>query len=482
MSRFLTQGFRRPRGLRQLFCILLFILMGSPIAAQDGPPPPIERELPPLSGFAIVPFNFGPPGARSLGMGGTFIALADDATASEANPAGLTKLSRPEVSLHGRYSDLEVATLDLNAVTSLDALNRFRTFDPPVRPRSEVGNAFATDTELLFDPSVSEVSFASYVHPAKGYTFSVFYQRPIDAQDLNTFRAYDDSQMDLYQTRQELDIALDTLGVSAAFEAGDMLSVGFSVRLSQLELVSLQDSRVDYQADMERDFLAPGASLEEVEALGIVDQQVLRELFDDDDIDITFNVGVLINPRGKFSVGLVYKDGGHFDIEGFSEDFGCMVPNPPPGFRCMPDNQTRTNQRFEVPDFLGVGFAWQVTNRLRLAFDANAIAYSELSIAPAPNPNAGPGVADRFEPIDDEVELHLGLEYVAFLGANRTPLTLRVGAYTDPDHDGIRTIDSDDTVYTAGFGTVFMESFQLDVAALKSDRNEAGILSMVYRF
>lgn len=38
-------------------------------------------------------------GARALGMGGAFIAVADDATAASWNPGGLTQLERPEVSL-----------------------------------------------------------------------------------------------------------------------------------------------------------------------------------------------------------------------------------------------------------------------------------------------------------------------------------------------------------------------------------------------
>ncbi len=38
-------------------------------------------------------------GARALGMGGAFIAVADDATAASWNPGGLTQLERPEFSL-----------------------------------------------------------------------------------------------------------------------------------------------------------------------------------------------------------------------------------------------------------------------------------------------------------------------------------------------------------------------------------------------
>lgn len=47
-------------------------------------------------------FNFSDPGARSLGLGGAFVGLADDATAAFANPAGLVQLGRPEISLEGR--------------------------------------------------------------------------------------------------------------------------------------------------------------------------------------------------------------------------------------------------------------------------------------------------------------------------------------------------------------------------------------------
>ncbi len=42
-------------------------------------------------------------GARALGMGGAFIAVADDATAASWNPGGLTQLEEPELSLVYSY-------------------------------------------------------------------------------------------------------------------------------------------------------------------------------------------------------------------------------------------------------------------------------------------------------------------------------------------------------------------------------------------
>jgi hypothetical protein len=48
-------------------------------------------------------FSLANPGARSLGLGGVFVALADDATAALADPAGLVQLTEPEVSVEGRH-------------------------------------------------------------------------------------------------------------------------------------------------------------------------------------------------------------------------------------------------------------------------------------------------------------------------------------------------------------------------------------------
>ena len=59
-------------------------------------------------------FNLSTPGARSLGMGGAFLALADDATAAYTNPAGLTNLTvgGPEVAVELRHWQFSNVFLD----------------------------------------------------------------------------------------------------------------------------------------------------------------------------------------------------------------------------------------------------------------------------------------------------------------------------------------------------------------------------------
>jgi len=52
-----------------------------------------------------IPSSFNPvgSGARALGMGGAFIAVADDATAASWNPGGLIQLETPEISVVGGF-------------------------------------------------------------------------------------------------------------------------------------------------------------------------------------------------------------------------------------------------------------------------------------------------------------------------------------------------------------------------------------------
>src|SRR5712692_3772537 len=86
---------------RTLLVLSVSLLVTLPAAAQN-------TDIESLSGLQ---FNFGNPGARSLGMGGAFLGLADDASAAEANPAGLTILRKPEITIEGRnYQEEQVFT------------------------------------------------------------------------------------------------------------------------------------------------------------------------------------------------------------------------------------------------------------------------------------------------------------------------------------------------------------------------------------
>src|SRR5215212_11961055 len=131
---------------RFVFVAVVCSLIALPIAAQN-------TDIESLSGLQ---FNFGNPGARSLGMGGAFLGLADDASAAEANPAGLTILRKPEVSIELRnYEEQQIFSTS-------------GTFPDVVR------------TPFTHYSNRVNVSFASAVFPVKKFTFGAYYHEPLN--------------------------------------------------------------------------------------------------------------------------------------------------------------------------------------------------------------------------------------------------------------------------------------------------------------
>src|SRR5262245_20022840 len=110
--------------------------------------------------FGGFQFNFNNPGARALGMGGAFVAVADDATAVVANPAGLTILQRPEVSAEYKFTRF---TNNINAFTNTPddgSTNSVRSRD--------------------FNNSVNTPSFFSFVYPTERVVLAAFIRELIN--------------------------------------------------------------------------------------------------------------------------------------------------------------------------------------------------------------------------------------------------------------------------------------------------------------
>src|ERR1041384_7448575 len=126
----------------------LIVLLAVPAMGQN-----VDIES--LSGLQ---FNFGNPGARSLAMGGAFLGLADDASAAEANPAGLTILRKPEVSIEIRnYVEQQTFTTT-------------GTF-PDI-----------TRTDFNHYSQRVPITFASAVYPYKNATFGLYYHEALRNQ------------------------------------------------------------------------------------------------------------------------------------------------------------------------------------------------------------------------------------------------------------------------------------------------------------
>lgn len=264
---------------------------------------------------ASIPFSFASPGARSLGMGGAFLGLADDATAAYANPAGLTQLRQTEISLEGRHTSYSTPYVDGgNATSSPFSTNGLNISDA--------------------DSSKNNVSYFSVVIPHDRWAFS-FYRQEL-ARFSTSFTTLEGANIDdqpfLFPFSSDADLRILNYGLAAAYRVNDRVSLGLGVSRYEFKLRTVT-ARID--TDPIR--AASG------------------QIQDGDDNGIGWNLGARFALSDNVSLGVSYRRAPSFEYDAlnivFIDNDGNPVV-PPVGF-------TYTGVKFDVPDIWGVGLSWR---------------------------------------------------------------------------------------------------------------------------
>jgi len=462
------------------FCILI-ALIALPAAAQN-------TDIESLSGLQ---FNFGNPGARSLGMGGAFLGLADDASAVEANPAGLTILRKPEVSIEGR--NFEEQQLFSTSGT-FPEVNR---------------TAFTHYSQRV------DVTFASVVFPIKDrFTLGAYYHEPLRNEGAGTviptkndltgglettvpdfFFITDKKQVvdekaciaervatknplaclnyGLIPFVSALQVQEQTLGLSGAFKVGKF-SFGATARYQRFREQALT---IRFIQD---DF----GNLVAFHSFAVQATSDIRERGDrvTGQTDVTFAGGMKWAPTDKFSVGAVYKQGGKFAAP-------TLAANENTDF----EFEKVADTIFHIPDVYGLGFSFRPIPAVTLNLDAVHVTYSNLVDNFASINQAIRDLGDVHH-ANDVTELHLGGEYFF---STKIPLAFRAGYWRDPAHsvEFRGPLTSPDAVTEAilypkgeaanhisvGVGLAWPR-FQIDAAYDRSEHFRVGSISMVTRF
>lgn len=434
--------------------------MSAPLQAQGGP--------------TTLQFSFSNPGARSLGLGGAFAALADDATAAFANPAGLIQLTRPEVSIEGRHwkyrTPFAVAGRTSGEPTGIG-------LDVPIR---------TADSEF----ETSAISFLAFVYPRHKWTFAVSHHQSArfetlsETQGLFTDRTADDPQPTCIagtslcrypDIRRSTRLDLETTTVSVAYRVVEDFSLGLGVSYYSADFLVLSDTYLITEETLPEGFFGPNAYAPEAH-LG-------SQIVSIEETDIQLNLGFLWFMSPQWSLGGVYRPGGEFSGPIVEVSGPALDPPFPIGTVRIEDPA----MPLEIPDVLGMGVAYRSPGGSWTgSFEWDLVRYSQIvdSIGRSP-------VIDVTDVIlDDSVELRLGVEY-AFL--QWSPLVaLRGGVWHAPDHS-LRTVEDDplerallpggeDEIHFAlGVGVAF-ENFQLDLAVDFSDLVDTAALSLIYQF
>lgn len=404
---------------------------------------------------ASIPFSFSSPGARSLGMAGAFIGLADDATAAYTNPAGLTQLVQTEISLEARHTAYSTPYIDSGAV----GVNPFSTTG------LRIGEAESSDNNVSYLSVVIPVdrwAFALYRHELSRFKTEFTTSSGIDVGD----------DFYIFPFSSNADLRISSLGAAAAFRASDRASFGFGL------------SRYDFR------FSTATGRVDDLDPNNIVPASGQAQLGDDNGYG--FNLGARFKLSDAWSLGASYRRAPRFEYRAVNVLFNDIEGNPLPA----PVVQTALSDvRFDVPDTFGVGLSWRPTDAFVVNFDLNRVMYSQLT--DGLDSLFGLDAASRLY-LEDGTEAHLGAEYTF---ANMSaPFSLRAGIWHDPRHSvGFRdTPSSSDPAaivlatlfaggrgsekhYSVGGGWAF-KSFQLDFAADLSDGLDTYSMSGVYRF
>lgn len=390
-------------------------------------------------------FLFRPitPGARALGMGGAFAAVADDATAAWANPAGLTFLSRPGAFVEFRSINGDSQTLrSKRGSTDVDLLTGDREL-----PFIAVQSTSEPD-------SVSEASFLAFSWPFEfsrwGRRLTVSASRQVLSSEKRSlsssdtarfsFDAYpntvvgDEIQAYTVETPVSGELTTEIIywNLAAAFEIHPDFSVGMTLTLAELNL----------QADSRTLVLDPGGIFLDPthpRLPGMPLSDVYTTAIDGSDSDWTYTIGLLWHPDSVFpagwspwQVGVVYHEGASFQVAE-STHFNQVA-------------ESSFSTQIILPDRYTIGISYRTPKHWLLSGEVERVEYSDLNESFTSGVNfltsqrvadtgyvVAPGRDVTFA-LDDGNVVRVGGEYVHLLGGNsRRRLSFQAGYQRLPD-------------------------------------------------
>ena len=426
------------------------VLSPAVVSAQVVPQPILNAQ-----------FSFSNPGARSLGLAGAFVALADDATAAWANPAGLVQIAKPEVSVEVRYWSY-----------STPFVSGGRLRGEPTGVGLDTVSGIHTDTD---EYDVTGLAFLSFVYPGDRWSLSVYRHvlANLETQgeteglfsegaDGETFRFLDQ--------RNGMQLDVISYGLSGAYRITEALSVG--VGLIYYDTSFTIDSDLYLWDDLD-DPLGSGTSY-------LPEHYVIGQTLYGSDRTLGFSAGILwkISPLwsfgGRYREGPVTHPSGQVRV-GSILDLG---PEYSPGSVFDFD----VEEDIELPDNYGLGVAYRSADgRLTIGFEWDRVTYSD----------ALDNLEEDDQFMEDADQLHLGGEWV-FL-ETKPLLAIRAGVWHDPDHQTRANENADDHTrallrpgedqlhYALGVGLAF-KNFQVDGALDFSDTVNTASLSVIYSF
>jgi long-chain fatty acid transport protein len=427
-------------------------------------------------------FNFINPGARSLGMAGAFLGMADDSTAAYTNPAGLGQLVRREFVVEGRYTEFNTLSVRSGRLMGtptgigLDTVSGLQT--------QETSREIANISFLSYALPLEHGTVAAYRHELANFEASFSSLGPFIQTTAPAGSPPPPLVHRVLPSASDIDLKIVNYGLAGSWRVHPKLMIGGSLNYYVF----------DYSTETRRytvDTTGDGVTLLELLSVADLSPALQRDRLTQNgfDGDWGFNLGMLWQPNDAWSVGAVYRKSPTFNY-----DYTVERVNLPILFHGETD--------FRVPDMFGIGVGFRPSDAWRVSLDVARMRYSQHADHVVSH---GTGNEVDFLGLSDTTEVRIGAEYT---NAEAThPYSIRFGVWHEPAHqlefDGTLTpyagtpltaaqnsanahaaifAEGEDSWHiTAGYGVVF-KKFQVDLAADHSDRTDTLSASLVYYF
>ncbi len=387
--------------------------------------------------------NLVNPGGKSLAMGGAFVALADDATAAFANPAGLPALGSWELGMSGKNFLFKPKLSTDNFLE-----NPAGTLTPQGSYLSEpTGGATELEYASLVIPIVENLTFAAYR--------AVNLRYRLDASDLvgGNYRAFyvnrGGASSLSFDEQGGVDLGSEVYGASLGARLSKVLSIGGGVTLSRLRYDLTGGSAggghlVIANADNGSRTNDPSAPR--------IDATVSASVASGTKAGWIAGFKLDLAEAPRLSVGGVYRKSPRFDVGysvsavypayGTRVSFSCGVDDP-----SVPGSGASACGSFKVPDDWSIGLSISPLHQLTVVAEVQRVLYSQFNDGYVPlftytacpeAAGAGCTAGQAVRAIskgssDDGTVPRLGAEYTLEFSSG-TQLSLRGGWYREPAH------------------------------------------------
>ena len=303
------------------------------------------------------------PGGKAMGMGGAFVAVADDATAIYWNPAGLAQQKDAGLEFAGFYASAPArASKPLTNTTNAKA--GYTDFPIPQvypsEPSEFSSKPFETSAMLPFiggykrldDTTV--LGFGAYVTAGGGGKWESIVKGVAVNNDPN-FGSFDGSTDDIL-AKVDASYGVMIFNISGAKTLSDKLSVGLGVNIAYME----DESKAIKTYTNNGGNPVPSYNIQ-------IDQKATGYGYE-------AMAGAMYKATDKLDLAMVFRTGANIKLNGKANyNNTALVANSLPT-----SYSTNYTEDYRYPMTLGVGGSYFMTEKLRLAAEVDYLNYSTM--------------------------------------------------------------------------------------------------------